>query len=369
MMNRRFLISILRYLAWLSSLVLLLGCRQQPGAVAKDNSSPVAEPAQPGGPRADLDDAALARWHAGKVEFLRIYTAEMGLGPHFNVASCAGCHDHPTTGGHGDMAHAARLTFVNGDVDGLPQKAIPGFTPLVPAPGIPVSMHRPPPLYGLGLLEAIPDTWLASHCGDKAEDGIHGVANFNQGMHRVSRFGYKAHAVTLVDFIANAMSLEMGVTNPRERDLSKVHDADAVADPEAPTPVVDAIADYVRGLAAPQRLQADAAGEALFRKVGCATCHRPETAPGVAAFSDLCVHDMGPAFDNGIRDFLAGPRQWRTSPLWGLRFRQAYFHDDRATELDQAIRLHGGEADKVRERYQALPADQQAVLQAWLRTL
>lgn len=348
--------------ALLVACTLAIGCQRTMEASRPD-------PAPPGGPLATLDAWALQRWHAGKVLFEQVYTPEAGLGPYFNAPACSTCHDRPNVGGHGDMTRAARLTMRDGDITGLPQKALAGFVPLAPVAGVPVSVHRPPPLYGLGQIEAIDDHWLETHCGTNAQDGIAGLSNRRAGQSRPGRFGYKAHAVTLVDFIANAMSLEMGVTNPLDRDPHNQKDQDAVADPEANTATVEAIAEYVRGLAPPKRLPSVPEGERLFHDVGCATCHRPETAPGVFAFSDVCLHDLGPAFDNGMPDFLARPSQWRTAMLWGLRFRDHYFHDDRATGLDQAIRMHGAEANRVRQRYQDLPAPQQAALRAFLATL
>lgn len=90
-----------------------------------------------------------------------------------------------------------------------------------------------------------------------------------------------------------------------------------------------------------------------------------------AAVDDLtaCVHDLGAAFDNGLPDFKAGPRHWRTAPLWGLRWRDRYFHDDRAATLADAMARHDGEAAQVRQRFAALPPADQQTLIAWLRTL
>lgn len=219
------------------------------------------------------------------------------------------------------------------------------------------------------MVEALEDATINDHCGRDPALGIAGIANVNPGQGRVARFGYKAHTATLQDFIANALNLEMGLTNPLERDRRHFTDKDAVPDPELPTSTVVAIADYVRALAAPSPAAANPQAEARFAALGCGHCHRPITAPGVQAFSDFCVHDLGPAFDNQMSDFRAGPSHWRTAPLWGLRWRDRYFHDDRATSLDAAIRMHGGEANKVRDRYAALgDADREALL-AWLSTL
>ncbi|MBM4344281.1 MAG: hypothetical protein FJ100_13005 [Deltaproteobacteria bacterium] len=339
-------------------------------AVAVACRGPVQAPARAAGDlRADLPAAELARAQEGKALFHKAYTPQEGLGPHFNFESCGSCHDKPASGGHGDAAHSARLTRVDGDVDGLPLRHLPGHAPLVPRPGAPTSLHKPPPLYGLGLVEALDDAAIADHCGQAPELGIAGIANVNPGRQRVGRFGFKAHTVTLQDFIANALTLEMGLTNPLERDPRHFTDGDAVADPEVPTRTVERIADYVRALAPPPPGAAHPAAEAQFADLGCAHCHRPATAPGVQAYSDFCVHDLGAAFDNRIPDFRAGPSHWRTAPLWGLRWRDRYFHDDRAGDLDAAIRMHGGEAAKVVERYAALAEGDRKTLLVWLNSL
>ena len=70
-----------------------------------------------------------------------------------------------------------------------------------------------------------------------------------------------------------------------------------------------------------------------------------------------------------MRVFDAGPSQWRTAPLWGLRWRSRYFHDDRADSLDAAVRMHGGEAAVVVARYAALAEPERAHLLKWLKTL
>lgn len=350
-----------RLLRWAWVGVCVAACR--PAAPAA-----VTAPA-PGSLRADLDPAALANASAGKALFQKAYTPAEGMGPHFNFDRCGACHDKPVSGGHGDMDHAARLVAIEGDVTGVPLRALPGTKPLAVAPGTPVSVHKPPPLFGLGLVDDLPDSAIADHCGTDAALGIAGIANFNPGRGRVGRFGFKAHAATLADFVANALNLEMGLTNPIERDPRLQTDGDAVPDPDVPTATVLHMTDYVRALAPPAPPAANPEQQARFAALGCATCHRPQTAPGVAAYSDFCVHDLGAAFDNRIKDLRAKPSQWRTAPLWGLRWRDKYFHDDRAADLDTAVRMHGGEAEKVRDRYTALGEAERVAFLGWLRAL
>lgn len=89
----------------------------------------------------------------------------------------------------------------------------------------------------------------------------------------------------------------------------------------------------------------------------------------VPLYSDLLTHYMGGALDDGIIEGLAGGGRWRTAPLWGLRARKFFLHDGRASDLVTAIRLHGGEASGVRNRFVLLPQPQEDDLVAFLRSL
>ncbi|GAA0765923.1 putative sulfate exporter family transporter [Ideonella azotifigens] len=107
------------------------------------------------------------------------------------------------------------------------------------------------------------------------------------------------------------------------------------------------------------------AGGRVFDAVGCAKCHVPSL-PGihgdVPLYSDLLLHDMGPALDDKIVQGEATGADWRTTPLVGLHMRQRYLHDGRAETLRDAVLAHGGEAEIVRQRFFELDeAEQQAV--------
>jgi CxxC motif-containing protein (DUF1111 family) len=53
----------------------------------------------------------------------------------------------------------------------------------------------------------------------------------------------------------------------------------------------------------------------------------------------------------------------------GLRFSEKFLHDGRATSIEEAIRLHAGEAGPSQNRFAALPqADREALL-AFLKQL
>jgi uncharacterized integral membrane protein (TIGR00698 family) len=107
-------------------------------------------------------------------------------------------------------------------------------------------------------------------------------------------------------------------------------------------------------------------GGRLFASVGCAKCHVPALrghTGEVTLYSDLLLHNMGPALDDKIIQGNAIGAEWRTTPLIGLGLRRRYLHDGRAATLRDAIQAHGGEAEIVRNRFFNLDeADQQAVL-------
>jgi CxxC motif-containing protein (DUF1111 family) len=79
-------------------------------------------------------------------------------------------------------------------------------------------------------------------------------------------------------------------------------------------------------------------------------------------YTDLLLHDMGPELNDGYTEGFAVSSEWRTPPLWGLGLSKdaqggKYFllHDGRATSIEQAILLHGGEATSSRNSYSELP--------------
>jgi CxxC motif-containing protein (DUF1111 family) len=147
---------------------------------------------------------------------------------------------------------------------------------------------------------------------------------------------------------------------------------------------------YVRLLSPPARGKITAQveqGEALFESLQCAVCHVPSMTTGVneiaqlsqveaALYSDLLVHDMGPELADGRPDGDASGSEWRTAPLWGTRLvgdflngEEFYLHDGRAGTLDEAIILHGGEAENAKTGYEGLATAEQEALIAFLKSL
>jgi CxxC motif-containing protein (DUF1111 family) len=88
----------------------------------------------------------------------------------------------------------------------------------------------------------------------------------------------------------------------------------------------------------------------------------------VNLYSDLLLHNMGDLAD-GIAQGAAATNQMMTAPLWGLRLNFPYLHDGRATNVDQAIRQHAGDASAAAARYINLTGTQQTNLLSFLNSL
>jgi len=132
-----------------------------------------------------------------------------------------------------------------------------------------------------------------------------------------------------------------------------------------------------------------ARGAAAFREVGCAACHTPTLRTGhskiaaladkpVDLYSDLLLHDMGPGLADGIPQGRAGPRDFRTAPLWGVGERIYLLHDGRTTDVLEAILMHQGgsaaendasEANAVVDRFVKLREPEKQDLLNFLRSL
>jgi CxxC motif-containing protein (DUF1111 family) len=258
-----------------------------------------------------------------------------------------------------------------------------------------VIFRIPTPVFGAGLIESIPDAAIlanqAAGAAGKAGLGIRGRVNFsvsgrtitgqsnnNGNDGTVARFGWKAQNKSLLVFSGEAYNVEMGITNelfPTERDErascqigvvpNDITDVDAVETVQAISSI-ERFAHFMRFLAAPVPSHdtpggaaSITAGRTVFTNIGCAFCHTPSFTTGntaVAAlrnqpvnlFSDLLVHDMGVGLADGVSQGGAGPREFRSAPLWGLGQRVFFLHDGRTSNLISAIKAHasaGSEAN------------------------
>jgi CxxC motif-containing protein (DUF1111 family) len=318
---------------------------------------------QLGQPRADLTAAELTAFNEGKILFTQTLP---GLGPLYNARSCADCHAIPTVGGSGDLDHAMYLSPRPPPArEGVlyHTHALPGWTTL-PRP-VNAGRRIARPLYGLGLVERIPDETIRARCGQGHP--LSAKLPSAPPQNAVARFGVKPFLGSLTDFVGSELWGQCRISNPMEGPGSA--DDDAFPDPEVNAKVVETIAAFVRGLQPPGRNGTDPAGEAAFHSFGCAVCHVPDMPPATNVFSDFCAHRMGHALADGMLDREAKGDEFGTAPLQGLRFRKLYLHDGRATTLDAAIIAHGGEAQSAVTAYQNAPSDQRAALLRFLQTL
>ena len=365
-------------------------------------------PAQFGDPLPGLAAADLLAFGAGKEEFENVETPDGGLGPIFNNVSCVACHSSRATGGASAITVTRFGRTVNGIFDGygnaggslLQDHAIdPAVAEVVPEDATIIAQRQSTPLFGLGLIEAIPDASILALANRPVRDGIKGraamVVDVATSQLRVGRFGWKNQVATLLTFAGDAYVNEMGITSrlfPTENapngDLARLAAFDLYADPEDTIdPAVnksdiDAAADFMRLLAPPPTVpltQAARSGQQLFQQINCTACHQPVLTTGaspiaaisnknVPLYSDLLLHEMG-ALGDGIEHGVAKGNEFRTAPLWGLRASGPYLHDGRAMTVDEAIRAHDGEAANPRDRYLRLTPTQRQQLIAFLNSI
>ncbi len=363
-----------------------------------------------------LTGKPLTDFNDGLAEFKDEETIADGLGPVFNGKSCAECHAVPSVGGSEPNLGVARETRIggpNGDplvnLGGplLQQRAIslPGCNNLagevVPQEATFVSLRLSTPLFGAGLMEAIPDTTILQNADPG--DGISGRPNFvfnpDTRKTELGRFGWKAQVATLHQFAGDAYLNEMGITNPsfpnenRPQGQPIPPGCDTVTDPEDNGSGVKAFENFMKFLApAPRRTITDQVlrdqvlkGEIVFRSkisggIGCASCHVPMMMTGnnsvkalsqqqVNLFSDLLLHDMGPGLADGIVQGMAQENEFRTAPLWGLSRRNRFMHDGGSNTIEGAILRHDGEAKTARDRFERLSPSERDALLAFLGSL
>lgn len=269
-----------------------------------------------------------------------------------------------------------------------------------------LSPRLAPDLHGAGLLEQVPLSRLAALADpdDLDGDGISGaivMGQYGEQDIEPGRFGWKADEPDLTHQISAAFHFDLGLATPLRPELwgdcTAAESACRAAPQGAPPRTVEVdggvvmlVATYLRSLPAPagSAATADAAhGNAIFAAIGCGACHTPEQPAQAAAgeaiwfspYSDLLVHDMGDGLadraSDGSVSIVAGAREWRTAPLWGLGARAAepkganLLHDGRARSILEAILWHGGEAYAAKQRAAELSASDRAALIAFLESL
>lgn len=296
---------------------------------------------------------------------------------------------------------------------------------VVPADATVVSTVRSPQLFGLGLVDNIPDSAILANVGHAGNTlGISGVANMvpdENGVIRPGKFGQKLNSVSLFQFTFNAEFNELGITNNSgpfgiaSQFFQNEHAPQGLSYPSACQSDTNSPQDVdqanmikmtqFEALLAPIPPQPSnssiAAGLVVFNNLGCSVCHMESfttqanvklktTSGGQTAvipslsnvtfnpYSDFLLHDMGAGDSGGIPFQPGGTGQatltmWRTAPLWGLNNALAksggLMHDNGSATITDAINRHGGEATAVMTNFQGLNSTDSSNLMAFLGSL
>jgi len=328
-------------------------------------------------------DGAVDPVAMGANMFAREISPFQGLGPLFNGKSCIACHNSPVPGGMGTTADTfvTRVGVLSGGTfdpllgGGGPVARAHSITELGFSCGLPVgipaaanvmSRRSAMTVRGTGLIDFVQERDVLAVQTAQSVDIRGKVSRLDDG--RMGRFGWKANIGTLVEFMGDAFRTEMGLTSPLvPEDLVSGCGSNWVK-PELDGVPLQVLTAYLETLDPPVPASTclTSAGAATFAASGCAGCHTPSYAgPGrtINLYSDLLLHDMGPALDDHVQTGSALGNEWRTMPLWKVSERSHYLHDGRATTLTDAITAHGGQATAAVTAFQALsPADQQGLL-------
>ncbi len=396
---------------------------------------------------ANLSDESLAKHLEGDITFGDVFVTppaprNPGLGPLFNNVSCESCHimngrgipefgnsglrslalvrvsgpagtptvpggnppveglgnqiqDHATFGYEPEAEVVLEWEEITGEYpDGAAYNLRRPLLTITLSNGEPLgsdvltSLRLPPPVIGLGLLEAITEETLLEMADpdDEDGDGISGrpnmVWNSITSSTEIGRFGHKASVPKLRLQAANAYLEDMGVSSPERPGDDDV--------PEIDEETLELTTFYTQTLAVPLRADANdedtRRGETIFYDLGCNLCHRSIVETGdhaipelsnqiIQPFTDLLLHDMGEGLADNRPDFQATGREWRTPPLWaiGLTERvlgvQNFLHDGRARTLEEAILWHDGEAAGAKEGFMNLPGEERDKLVKFLNSL
>jgi mono/diheme cytochrome c family protein len=220
-------------------------------------------------------------------------------------------------------------------------------------PASPIEERNTPPLFGLGLLESIPQSVIDAVALAQPPAVRGRSPRLKEG--GFGRFGWKSGRETLLAFNENACTVELGLTTPafvpavfrpadpgpdpreategmisplataawiRHWPFDEIIDSEediatltTPAFPPRPAPVmraasapsapdmtaadIRAMTRFVTGLPAPRQVVEAAhrdrvtAGERHFRAIGCATCHTPNLGEVAGVYSDLLLHKVG----------------------------------------------------------------------------
>lgn len=239
-----------------------------------------------------------------------------------------------------------------------------------------------------------------------------GVVGINSDL-VVRPFGRKGEFASVRQFDQGAMMFHMGMQPVEIVGEGVDGDNDGVVN-EVLVGEMSALEIFVTTQDSPRQLRQNwtaRRGLQRFKQVGCADCHRPKLASestrlayrfpeinddpaanvfydvdlrrwpmrfrsnrqrgvDVPLFSDLKRHDMG---DDLAENFAGASdetnREFITAKLWGVADTAPYLHDGRALTMNQAIEMHGGEAQSAADAYRSLDESQRNEILAFLKTL
>lgn len=405
-------------------------------------------------PAENLNPRSFAQFFSGDTIFntnwvnaASVVDGRDGLGPLFNTRSCSACHfkdgrGRPPETGEIPSGFLIRISLSEHGEGEAPQphpvygnqisvRALPGLPPEAvveityqeiiahypdgteyriqnpeytitnwgygnPGEALNTSPRVAPSVFGLGLLDAIPDETILARAdpNDENRDGISGRPNWvwspSHNKRQLGKYGWKANKATIEDQSAGAFQGDLGITS--KRFPNENHSPDQVdtrsfpsgGSPELDGRDLDDIVFYLKTLAPPASRFKDQEtfrkGKQLFANTQCSSCHIPESKtliqteiPALAnqriyPYTDLLLHDMGEQLADKRPDFEANGREWRTPPLWGLGLIETVnghsrlLHDGRARNTEEAILWHGGEAESSKRAFMELSATQRQAL-------
>jgi CxxC motif-containing protein (DUF1111 family) len=267
-------------------------------------------------------------------------------------------------------------------------------------PGVDVTQRNTPALFGASLIDAVPDRLIIANerkqrlkwgLSDSNTDDFPVGRAIRLAEGRVGKFGWKANVGSLSDFVRVACANELGLGNPTQaQPVSLTNTSYRARGLDLTNAQCDQMTAFVASLPQPREIVPDSPDEArhavsgkkLFSSIGCAECHTPDVGEAKGIYSDLLLHRMGSTLVGGgtygdpppeLPNFVEGggpqPSEWRTPPLWGVADSAPYLHDGRAATLEEAVKLHAGQAAKSSEKFAELSSMQREELVTFLNTL
>jgi CxxC motif-containing protein (DUF1111 family) len=360
---------------------------------------------------------------AAEEEFIGPEGVLDGLGPIFNAAGCGECHtanpmfdpnnfDRKLTGASSEISErrAAFWDSRRGNYRDHPGGSLIQTRSLRPyeqervLPGHNVIAIRSTlSVLGDGFVEAIGNDTLEDIAREQPSSQRGQLISVpileRPGTTRFGRFGHKGQQASLVSFSADAYVNEMGITSPLQP-VENTFNGKTVEDPvpglDDEGVDVELFALFMRSTKVPP-VDADLArtsdardGRRIFDQIECSVCHTPTivTAPPgtsinggalkvaktlgnkiIHPFSDFLLHDLDTG-DGIIQN--GGPstrNKIRTIPLWGLRARSRFMHDNLSFSVEDAIARHGNQGARARDKFNQLSSSDKRKVLTFLNSI